>query len=76
MDGAPPAAPPGLYGPVDSVRDGDDLHWMRDVPRLGRRGAGGGTPWTVRLDGVVEPRERASGVVWTAVAATATTARR
>jgi hypothetical protein len=69
MDGAAAAPPPSLHGPADSFQDSDDLHWMQDVPRLGRRGGGGqGASGTVRLNGVVELRERASGrVVWTAL---------
>jgi hypothetical protein len=71
MDGAASAPLPSLYGPIDSFQDSDDLHWMQDVPRLRRRdggGGGGGAPATVRLNGVVELRERASGrVVWTAL---------
>jgi hypothetical protein len=68
MNGAASAPLPSLHGPADSFQDSDDLRWMQDVPRLGRRGAGGGAPGTVRLNGVVELRERASGrVVWTAL---------
>jgi len=65
MDRGASAPLPSLYGPADSFRDSDDLSWVQDVPRLGRRG---GAPATVRLNGVVELREMASGrVVWTAV---------
>jgi hypothetical protein len=69
MDGAAAAPPPSLHGPADGFQDSDDLHWMQDVPRLGRRGSSSqGAPGTVRLNGVVELRERAGGrVVWTAL---------
>ena len=70
LDAAASAPLPSLYGPADRFQDSDDLSWVQDVPRLGRRGGGGGggAPGTVRLNGVVELRERATGrVVWTAV---------
>jgi hypothetical protein len=57
------AAPRSLYGPVDSFRDSDDLRWMQELPRSRRPSA-----QPVRLNAVVELRERESGrVVWTAV---------
>jgi hypothetical protein len=47
-----------------SFRDSDDLSWAHDLPRAGR---GREVP-TLRVSGVVDLRERASGrVVWTAV---------
>jgi hypothetical protein len=46
-----------------SFRDSDDLSWVQQVPR-----AGGRRVPVLRINGVVELRERASGrVVWTAV---------
>lgn len=46
-----------------TFREGDDLSWAHDVPRMGGRRVA-----SVRVSGVVELRERASGrVVWTAV---------
>jgi hypothetical protein len=49
---------------ADNNRDSDDLGWMQDVSRTGRRGA---VP-VRRLNGSVELRDRASGrVVWTAI---------
>jgi hypothetical protein len=46
-----------------TFRDSDDLSWAHDLPRLGGRQMP-----TLRVSGVVELRERASGrVVWTAV---------
>lgn len=46
-----------------SFREGDDLAWAHDVPRMGGRRVP-----ALRVSGVVELRERASGrVVWTAV---------
>ncbi|TDH62202.1 hypothetical protein E2C06_12485 [Dankookia rubra] len=57
-------ADPFSFRDADNNRDGDDLGWMRDVPRNRR---GGAAP-VRRLNGNVELRERASGrVVWTAV---------
>lgn len=57
-------ADPFSFRDADNNRDGDDLGWMRDVPRNRR---GGGVP-VRRLNGSVELRDRASGrVVWTAV---------
>ncbi|MBR0681229.1 hypothetical protein GXW74_12105 [Roseomonas eburnea] len=46
-----------------TFRESDDLSWTSDVPRMGGRRIP-----TLRVSGVVELRERASGrVVWTAV---------
>jgi hypothetical protein len=46
-----------------TFREGDDLTWAHDVPRFGGRQMP-----TLRVSGIVELRERASGrVVWTAV---------
>ena len=55
---------PFSFRDSDNNRDGDDLGWMRDVPRNRR---GGAVP-VRRLTGSVELRDRASGrVIWTAV---------
>jgi len=57
-------ADPFSFRDADNNRDGDDLGWMRDVPRNQRRGAAPAR----RLNGNVELRDRASGrVIWTAV---------
>jgi hypothetical protein len=46
-----------------SFREGDDLSWVHEAPRMGGRQMP-----VLRVSGVVELRERASGrVVWTAV---------
>lgn len=46
-----------------TFRESDDLSWTSNVPRMGGR-----TVAAVRVNGVVELRDRASGrVVWTAV---------
>lgn len=46
-----------------SFRDGDDLSWAQDAPRMGGRRLP-----TLRVSGLVELRERASNrVVWSAV---------
>lgn len=46
-----------------TFREGDDLSWAHDVPRFGGRQMP-----TLRVSGLVELRERASGrVVWSAV---------
>ncbi|MBP0465293.1 hypothetical protein J5Y09_15315 [Roseomonas sp. PWR1] len=46
-----------------TFREGDDLSWAHDAPRMGGRRVA-----SVRVSGVVELRDRASGrVVWTAV---------
>lgn len=46
-----------------SFRESDELSWVHDVPRMGGRRVP-----TLRVSGVVELRERASGrVVWTAL---------
>ncbi len=58
---------PSLYGPIDSFHDSDDLHWMQDVPR-GRAAGRARSAARLRLTGVVELHERASGrVAWVAV---------
>ena len=58
------SADPFSFRDSDNNRDGDDLGWMREVPRNRR---GGAVP-TRRLNGSVELRDRASGrVIWTAV---------
>ncbi|WP_431271295.1 hypothetical protein [Dankookia sp. P2] len=63
-DGGRGGADPFSFRDADNNRDGDDLGWMRDVPRNRR---GGAVP-ARRLNGSVELRDRASGrVVWTAV---------
>lgn len=47
-----------------AFHDSDDLHWMQEAPRLGRRAPSG----PLRLSGLVELRERdGRRVIWTAM---------